>query len=300
MRNETLTALKGVQVGHSTHSERLTGCTVIIFEQDYPVAYVSNGGSPGTVATEDLNDGKDFGVRSGLFIAGGSMNGLAAYATIARELIKQGRGLKVDKTFMPLLSGAIVYDLSVGNCQFDPEFGAEALANIDSQPVIGGNQGAGTGTSVGKFHRLEEGRKTGAMKAGVGSARIDLANGAMICALSIVNAMGNIIGKDGLILVGNRDGAGGFKTFRDTAGFVTGNNNTTISIVGTNAKLRDREDYRRIAAMAAQGQVRAIQPVNLSLDGDTVFVFSTETVDQPLNDGKKLFETEGWWPGFFS
>ena len=299
MRNKTLTALKGVKVGHSTHPEKLTGCTVVIFEGVYPVAYASSGGSPGTVATEDLNDGKDFGVRDGLFIAGGSMNGLAAYATIARELIEQGRGFKIDKTSMPLLAGAIVYDLSVGNCQFDPEFGAEALANAGDRPVVGGNQGAGTGTSVGKFRRLGEDRKTGAMKAGVGSARVDLANGAMVCALSIVNAMGNIVNRDGSILAGNRDGKGGFETFRDVAGFgVDNGSNTTISIVGTNAKLRDREDYRRIAAMAAQGQIRAIQPVNLSLDGDTVFVFSTETVDQPLNANKKLFETEGWWPGF--
>ena len=92
MRNETLTALKGVQVGHSTHPEKLTGCTVILFEGVYPVAYVSNGGSPGTVATENLNDGKEFAARNGLFVAGGSMNGLAAYATITRELINQGRG----------------------------------------------------------------------------------------------------------------------------------------------------------------------------------------------------------------
>ena len=196
-----------------------------------------------------------------------------------------------------MLSGAIVYDLGVGNCQFNPEFGAEALANADDRPVVGGNQGAGTGTSVGKFYRLESGQRTGAMKAGLGSARIDLADGAMVCALSVVNAMGNIVGEDGSIIAGNRDGKGGFKTFRDTVEFVTGNNNTTISIIGTNAKLRNREDYRRIAAMAAQGQVRAIQPINLSLDGDTVFVFSTETVTQPLNTNKKLFETEDW-PGF--
>ena len=213
MRNETLTALQGVRVGHSTHPEKLTGCTVIIFEKEYPVVYVSGGGSPGTIATEDLNDGKEFGVRDGLFIAGGSMNGLSAYATITRELIKQGRGLKINKTFMPVLSGAIVYDLSVGNHQFDPEFGAEALANAGDQPVIGGNQGAGTGTSVGKFQRLESGSKTGAMKAGVGSARVDLANGAMVCALSVVNAMGNIIGRDGLVIAGNRDGRGGLKLF---------------------------------------------------------------------------------------
>ena len=198
---------------------------------------------------------------------------------------------------MPELSGAIVYDLGVGNCQYDPEFGAEALVNINDQPIISGNRGAGTGTSVGKFCRLEEGQKIGAMKAGVGSARIDLADGVMVCALSVVNAMGNIVGKDGSIIAGNRDGKGGFKTFRDATGLVSGGNNTTISIVGTNAKLRNHEDYRRIAAMAAQGQVRAIQPINLSLDGDTVFVFSTETVTQPLNADKKLFETEDW-PGF--
>ena len=284
-------------MGHSTHPEKLTGCTVIIFGDDYPVAYVSSGGSPGTIATENLNDGKEFSTRDGLFIAGGSMNGLAAYATITRELTKQGRGLEIDKTYMPVLSGAIVYDLGVGNCQFDPEFGAEALAHISDQPVAGGNQGAGTGTSVGKFCWLEAGQTIGAMKVGVGSARIDLANGAMVCALSVVNAMGNIVGKDGSIIAGNRDGRGGFQTFRDTAAFVGGGSNTTISIVGTNAKLRNHEDYRRIAAIAAQGQIRAIQPVNLSLDGDTVFVFSTETAAQPLNANKKLFETEDW-PGF--
>ena len=53
----------------------------------------------------------------------------------------------------------------------------------------------------------------GAMKTGVGSARADLANGAMICVLSVVNALGNIINQNGSILAGNRDEEGGFKSF---------------------------------------------------------------------------------------
>ena len=297
MKNETLTALAGVKVGHSSHPEKMTGCTVVMFEKDYPVAYVAHGGSPGTIATENLNDGKEFSKRNGLFVAGGSMNGLAAYASITRELIKRGDVFQIEKTYLPVLSGAVIWDLSVGDYQFDPEYGAEALANISNQPVIGGNRGAGTGACVGKFQWLEGGKKMGAMKTGVGSARADLANGAMICVLSVVNALGNIINQNGSILAGNRDEEGDFKSFCDTTKLVTQSRHTTISIVGTNLKLQTQADYRRIAEIAAQGQVRAIQPVNTSLDGDTVFVFSNEIVDQPLNKNKQYFEGENW-PGF--
>ncbi len=38
--NKTLTALKGVRVGHSTHLNKLTGTTVVLFENDFPMSYV--------------------------------------------------------------------------------------------------------------------------------------------------------------------------------------------------------------------------------------------------------------------
>lgn len=295
--NNTLTALKGVKVGHSTHPDKYTGCTVIIFDKNYPVSYVSSGGAPGTIATENLNNTKEFGGRDGLFIAGGSMNGLLSAQSIIRELIKQERGLKVGPTYLPVVSGAIVWDFSMGRSQYDPEYGAEALANISEEPVQVGNVGAGTGTAVGQFQRLEQGKKDGGMKVGVGSAKAVLKNGVTICALTVVNALGNVVDRDGKIIAGNRDENKDFKTFADTTDFVTNKSNTTITVVGINVDLKHRENYERVAKMAAQGQVRAINPVNTSIDGDTLFVFSNKEIEKPLNEMGKFFETEDW-PSF--
>ncbi|MEO7128439.1 MAG: hypothetical protein ABI040_06165, partial [Rhodoferax sp.] len=75
--------------------------------------------------------------------------------------------------------------------------------------------------------------KTGAMKSGMGSARVDLGNGIIVCALSVVNALGNIILPNGEILAGNRDENTKFKKYEDMINFVTQDrSNTTISVVG--------------------------------------------------------------------
>jgi L-aminopeptidase/D-esterase-like protein len=133
------------------------------------------------------------------------------------------------------------------------------------------------------------------MKAGIGSARKDLGNGIIVSALSVVNAVGNIINRDGTILAGNRDEKKKFKTFDDTSLFVTeSNSNTTITIVGINIDLKTRENYERVAHIASHGQIRAINPVNMSIDGDTVFVFSTEEIKTPLNEVGSEFQTSDW------
>jgi L-aminopeptidase/D-esterase-like protein len=96
------------------------------------------------------------------------------------------------------------------------------------------------------------------------------------------------------ILAGNRDENKKFKNFEDTVDFITsGTTNTTISIVGINAKLSGREDYERLAHLASHGQVRAINPVHTSQDGDTVFVFSTEEVNPMFNEYGKFFQEPG-------
>lgn len=296
MMNKTLTALTGVQVGHSTHPDKLTGCTFILFGKELPISYVSYGGAPGLYSTENLRNGKSFSTRRGVFIAGGSLSGLTSAATISQRLTEMGIGWKPGKSIIPEISGAIVYDLGVELFQYDATYGAEAVDNLSSDPVENGNIGAGTGTAVGKFHYAENGRKSGAMKSGVGSARIDLGNDIMVCALSVVNALGNVVNPDGTILAGTRSDKQKFETFDETADYVT-KSNTTISIVGTNVDLQTRENYERLAHFGSQGQVRAIYPVHTSIDGDTVFAFSTEEIKKPLNSTGKYFETPQW-PSF--
>ncbi len=293
--NSTLTALKGVKVGHATHLDKLTGCTAVVFDKPYPLAYKAYGGAPGTFNTDISSNGKSFYYRDGIFIAGGSLTGLMSASEIMQGMIDKGIGSHDEKIVNPNITGAIVFDLGTRIGQYDPKYGREAFDNATNEPVLRGNVGAGTGTAVGKFQYVEKGTKNGGMKSGVGCSRIDLGNGIIVCALSVVNALGNVVKPDGSILAGNRDEQKKFKTFEDTTEFVTSDKmNTTISIVGTNVDLKTRENYERLAHFGSLGQVRALNPVHTSVDGDTVFAFSTEEIKEPLNSFGKFFETPDW------
>jgi L-aminopeptidase/D-esterase-like protein len=192
----------------------------------------------------------------------------------------------------PSVTGAAIYDLGMDIAPYDAEYGAEAYRNATTAPVQGGNVGAGTGAAVGKFLWLEGGAKVGAMKGGIGSARVDVGGGIIVTALSVVNAMGNVVLPDGSVLAGNRDGSGGFKRFEDVAERVTRNlENTTITVVGINVDLGSTEHYEKVAHLASHGQVRAINPVHTSGDGDSIFVFSTAELRSPLNADGPLFTT---------
>jgi L-aminopeptidase/D-esterase-like protein len=288
--NTTLTALTGIKVGHATHTDALTGCTFILFPRDLPVAYSSFGGGAGTYNTDMLRNGKSFNRRHGLFIAGGSQSGLMSAQAIMQKLIAHAIGYRDGVVMNPLISGAIVFDLGMFVKQYKSDYGAEAFDACSTNPVARGNFGAGTGATVGKF-MLTTDNKMLAMKSGIGCARKDLGNGVIITALSVVNAVGNIINNNGSILAGNRNKQGGFYSFEDVSTmFTTSLSNTTVTIVGINVNLHTRENYEKVSHMASQGHVRAISPVNLSIDGDTVFVFSTEEIDSFLSPRGKLAE----------
>lgn len=281
MKNNTLTALSGVKVGNSTDIENLTGCTVAVFNTPLPVAYKSFGGSTGTYNIDVFGNGKSDYRADGIFISGGSWNGLQSGAEISKALIEKKIGRRQYKIFNPNVVGAVVFDLGVRIRQYDSIGGKIAVESLSNRPVVSGNIGAGTGCSVGKFQFYNKGNTFAGMKAGLGSARIDLPGGIIIAALSVVNAVGNIVLPDGSFLAGNRH-------HKDQETIVdfrnshfkpsSSNSNTTITILGTNLDLKSRENYERFAHLASHGQVRAICPINTAVDGDTVFVFSTEKV----------------------
>ena len=210
-------------------------------------------------------------------------------------MIDKKIGHRDGNTIVPPISGAVIYDLGVSVAQYSERYGLEAAQKATGKPVEGGNVGAGTGTSVGKFSLTDKGLML-AMKAGVGSARIDLGSGIIVCALSVVNALGNIILPDGKILAGNRDDASTskFRTFETASNLITGKpQNTTVSIVGMNVDLGDYSNYEAVVQIASQGQTRAISPINTSLDGDTVFAFSTKEIKSFFSpSGKRI--SEGW------
>ena len=289
--NKTLTALRGVQVGHSTHLDKLTGCTFIRFDRPYTVAYKGYGGNIGSYNTEILRSGQTKYQSNGIFISGGSLTGLMSGGELTDCLRNDRYGAPLGMNiYNPLISGAIIFDLGLFVEPFDKNYAVEAYRNLSVEPVSSGNVCAGTGASVGKFRWLEMGSKSGAMKGGVGNARVDLGNGITVTALSVVNAMGNITLPDETILAGNRDETSDFKKYEEVQEFVTGpSGNTTISVVGINVNLQGREHYERVAHLASHGQVRAINPVHTSQDGDSIFVFSTEQINNPLNDMGQYF-----------
>lgn len=293
MTNNTLTALNGVRVGHSTHVDKLTGCTAIMFDRRLPVAVKAYGGGAGGYNTEGLRAGRTSYGLNGIFIAGGSGTGLMAASSILECLREDGRGSKSGpggSIVNPSITGAAIYDMGMDIEPFDPGYGAQAYRSATTQPVASGNVGAGTGASVGKFLWLDGGTKVGAMKGGVGSARVDVGGGIVVTALSVVNAIGNVVLPDGTVLAGNRDGHGGYHRFEAVTETVTRSpHNTTITVVGINVDLGATEHYEKVAHLASHGQVRAINPVHTSGDGDTVFVFSTCELRSPLNADAQRF-----------
>ncbi len=294
--NNTLTTLKGVRVGHSTHLDKLTGCTVVLFDELLPMAYKAYGGSPGTFNTEALGNGKSDYWGHGIFIAGGSWTGLAAGGEILNTLIEKKIGYPSHKIINPNIVGAVVYDLGTYIEQFKPEYGREAVENASYNPVENGNVGAGTGTKAGGFSFTKDLKRL-SMKTGVGSALVELKGGIKVATLSVVNCNGNVILPDGKILAGNRHDTDEFpfRTFEGVSDFlVRDNHNTTITIVGINVDLKSRENYEQIAHIASHGQIRAINPVNQSVDGDTVFVFSTEEIKDFLSPLGKNIQSGEW------
>ncbi len=296
MDNKTLTALKGVKVGHSTHPDKLTGCTVILFDKPLPMVSKSYGGSPGTFNTDALQNGKSDFYGHGIFVAGGSWTGLMAGGEILNTLIDKGIGFKSHDIINPNITGAVVYDLGTYIEKFKPEYGREAVENATYEPVRNGNVGAGTGTKAGGFSFTKDVKRL-SMKTGVGSSLITLKGGIKIAAISVVNCNGNVVLPDGKILAGNRHDTNDFpfRTFEGVSDFLVRDEmNTTISIVGVNIDLTTRENYEQIAHVASHGQIRAINPVNQSVDGDTVFVFSTEEIKDFLSPLGKTIVKNDW------
>ncbi|WP_062202341.1 P1 family peptidase [Demequina salsinemoris] len=292
--NSTLTALPGVRVGHATDVEALTGCTAVLFDKPLPAGFMAYGGGAGGYNTEGLKGGRtDYGLNA-MFIAGGSSTGLMAGASIMECMREDGVGFRSGpggSVVNPSVSGAAIYDLGMSIAPFDPALGREAYRAATTDPVTSGNVGAGTGASVGKFLWLEGGATMGAMKGGVGSARVDLGGGIIVTAMSVVNAVGNIVLPTGEILAGNRAEGGGFSRYDQVTDIVTRSlQNTTITIVGINVDLGGREHYEKLAHLATHGQVRAISPVHTSADGDSLFVFSTCDLRSPLNANGQYFK----------
>ena len=173
--------------------------------------------------------------------------------------------------------------------------GYRACLNASSEPPQEGNIGAGTGCTVGKI--LGPGQ---AMKAGIGTASMEIGGGIIVGALVAVNAFGDVIDPDtGKIIAGTRAakigpvklGEAGYfantlsvmrSLIGRTALKFASRSNTVIGVVATNVKL-DKNETNKVAQMAHNGLARTIRPAHTMFDGDTIFALSTGKKSADVN-----------------
>ncbi|MDL2077629.1 P1 family peptidase [Streptomyces sp. GXMU-J15] len=287
MTVDALTDVAGVRVGHATRTGGgwLTGTTVVLAPEGGAVAAVDvRGGGPGTKETDALDPRNVVQKVEAIVLTGGSAYGLDAASGVMAWLEERGRGVRVgsDPAYVvPVVPAACVFDLGRGGdfrARPDSATGRSAVeaaaASALGARVEEGCVGAGTGAVVG------------AMKGGVGTASVVLDSGITVGALVVANAAGDALDAEVGVLYGELfQGRVEYpeERVRETARRrlvesaernALPSLNTTLAVVATDAEL-SKAQAQKLAGTAHDGIARAVRPVHLLHDGDTVFALAT-------------------------
>ena len=281
MQEINVAEIEGFTVGHSQDQEGGTGCTVALFENGAVAGVDIRGGAPGTRETDLLKSENLVDTVHGILLAGGSAYGLDAAAGVMAYLEEQNIGFDVGVGKVPIVPGAVLFDLPIGNSKIRPDkaMGYAAAKNAGKnhgKEVLEGTLGAGTGATVGKILGMDY-----AMKGGIGTFAFQI-GGLKVGAIVAVNAFGDVLER-GETIAGVYDRKN--KIFLHTEGvMIQGayqepfNGNTTIGIVVTNGKF-SKPQMNKIASMAHNGYARALYPSHTMVDGDTIFAAATGEVE---------------------
>ncbi len=275
----------GLTVGHAHDLAAWTGVTVILGERPVQAAVDVRGGAPGTINTDLLRPGGLISKVDAVVLSGGSVFGLEAAAGLTAWLAERGRGFTDWGPCLPIVSGAILFDLLNGG---DKGWGgippyralAQRAAEAAGTESALGNVGAGFGSVAG------------ALKGGLGAASaVDDATGVTVAALVAVNAVGSVTMPGSRTMwawhLEQQGELGGQVAPRNATGHAFETKraigmNTTIGVVATDAVL-DHGGVQRLAAMAQSGYAYAIRPIFTPYDGDTLFALATGAVSLPDN-----------------
>lgn len=285
-----LTDIPGVRVGHAGDAALASGVTAVIFDSPAVAAMDVRGGGPGTRDSALLDPINTVERIDALALSGGSAFGIEAGGGVQAWLAEQGRGFTIRDAVIPIVPGAVVFDLLNGGDKrwgrFAPyrDLGYAAAAAAGDDFALG-SAGAGLGAT------------TANLKGGLGSASAMTPEGVRVAALGVVNAMGSVTVGDGPWFwaapfeSGSEYGGRGLPpsfapdmlTMRLKNGpAATAAENTTLAVVVTDAVLT-KPQAKRLAIIAQTGFARAIYPVHAPLDGDVVFAAATgETPIDPL------------------
>ncbi|SDO24738.1 L-aminopeptidase/D-esterase [Lutimaribacter pacificus] len=286
-KRNLITDVAGLRVGNAQDDTIKTGVTVLTADTPFVCGVNVMGGAPGSRETELLAPDKTVAQVDALVLSGGSALGLDACSGVANALRAQGRGYAVGNQNVPIVPGAIVFDLINGGEKDWPEnpyplLGAKALAAAGGDFALG-SAGAGTGAT------------TATLKGGLGSASALLPSGHTVGALVVVNALGSATVGEGPHFwaapfergdeFGGRGVADAYPDTHVPQTKLAAHANTTIGIVATDAVL-DKAQCTRLATAAQDGYARALVPAHTPMDGDLIFALSTgaKPVESPVAD----------------
>lgn len=270
--NQTITAVRGIAVGHASAAQDRTGCTVVI--GPFRGAVDIRGLATGTREIDALNPNHLVPHVDALVITGGSAPGLAAADGVLQWLREHGRGFQVGVTRIPIVPAAVIFDIHKADQRSpDAALGRAACEAASMDAVAEGNVGAGTGATTGKMRGPEF-----AGQGGLGSFARKWGD-YTIGALAVVNAFGDVVDYEGNIVAGARAPDGTFLNSMNALHAAAPAadapvTNTTICVLATDAPLT-RVALRTIARMGSSAIVRRIAPANTVFDGDVVFAVST-------------------------
>ena len=285
-----ITDIPGLMVGNADDPVLRSGVTVLTADTPFTAAVHVMGGAPGTRETDLLAPDKLVEGVDALFLAGGSAFGLDAGQGVMQGLRANGRGFAVGPVRVPIVPGAIVFDLLNGGDKgwTDSPYPALGRAAFDqaSTDFALGTAGAGFGAA------------TGTLKGGVGSASCVLPSGMTVGALVVVNALGQAtVGNTGHFWAAPFEegaefgGLGPAPMSRHDAPLPRKRMGeaTTIAIVATDAVLT-KAQAQRMAVAAHDGMARALVPSHTLLDGDLVFSVATgsRVMQDPLTDSFQI------------
>jgi len=280
-----LTDVPGLRVGHAALDGpgALSGTTVVLAPEGGVVAGADvRGAAPGTRETDLLHPGATVQRVHAVMLSGGSAYGLAAAGGIMERLESAGIGFPVPGGVVPIVPGAVVFDLGRGGdfgARPDAATGAAAYDAASDGPVPQGVVGAGTGAQAG------------GLKGGIGTASVVLDDGSVVAALVVANSAGAAVDPRTGELYGMRTGLPGeFPSFDvDDAALAelraaprppALGTATTLAVVATDVTL-DKAGCGRLATMGHDGLARAVAPAHTATDGDAVFGLSTATRPTP-------------------
>lgn len=266
----SITDVRGIRVGHWTDERARTGCTVVLVEGPATGGVDVRGGAPGTIGTDSLGPLARVQGPNAILLTGGSSYGLAAAAGVMRWHEERGLGLRLGTALVPIVVGAVIFDLRVGDPSVRPDAAAghAACDAASADEAREGAIGAGTGASVGK-------RDGSQRQGGLGTASAR-AGAWTVGALFVVNAVGDVFDERGMVIASPTQrarGLGAVGLTPDSPPLFPGES-TVIGVVATDARL-SKAQANVLARMAHDGIARAVRPSHTTMDGDTIFAVAT-------------------------